>query len=169
MRVWSRECIKYFSFVASLITFLAVSNRNYVVTGGLTFLVSSQLAVTIIYLTKARTLRRVEQLVSIVDYERAMNVMIFVTDTTIALTLMYYLWNLRSGFRRTQHILKRLVSYTIGTGLIVGMMMIGAFVAAEVFPNTLIYILLDFCIAKSALSICLSSARGMNSFLCSAL
>ena len=129
-----------------------MSNRNYVVTGGLVFLVLAQLSITITYVTKTRPLGHLEQLVSIVKYERAMNVITFITDTAIALVLMYYLWIRRSGFQQTQHIIKRLVAFTIGTGLIVGIMMIVAFIAAEVLPNTLVYVLIDFCVAKSTCS-----------------
>ncbi|KAL5528069.1 hypothetical protein ACEPAF_7205 [Sanghuangporus sanghuang] len=140
-----------------------LSNNNYFVTGGLAFLVLAQLVVTIIYLTKTRTFVHLEQLITIVNYERAMNVITFVNDTSIALVLMYYLWTRRSAFQQTQHIIKRLVAFTIGTGLIVGIMMIIAFVSAEAFPNTLIYVLIDFCVAKMYYNCMLASLNARSS------
>ncbi|KAL5524130.1 hypothetical protein ACEPAG_8303 [Sanghuangporus baumii] len=125
-----------------------LSNSNYFVTGGLGFLVAAQLISTVVYISKTRSLQHLAQLVTIVRYERAMNVIVLITDTAIALVLIYLLWSRRSGFKKTESIINRLVAFTIGTGLITSIMAIVAFVAAETLPNSFIYLLIDFCMAK---------------------
>ena len=130
-----------------------MSESNYFITGGLAFLVIAQLVVTVVYISKTRSFQHLEQLVTIVKYERAMNVIVLITDTAIALVLIYLLWNRRSGFKKTESIIKRLVAFTIGTGLITSIMAIVAFVAAEALPNSFIYLLIDFCMAKRKRSV----------------
>ena len=130
-----------------------MSEGSYILTGSLAFLVFAQLVITAVYISKTRTFQHLEQLVTIVRYERAMNVIVLITDTAIALVLIYLLWNRRSGFKKTESIIKRLVAFTIGTGLITSIMAIVAFVAAEALPNSFIYLLIDFCMAKRRLSV----------------
>ncbi|KAL5524135.1 hypothetical protein ACEPAG_8308 [Sanghuangporus baumii] len=122
----------------------SLSNQNYLLAGTLTLLSVVQLAYGSVYIH----LVHVRPLSTTIKFERAMNVLVFVTDIAIALAIVILLRRRRSGFRRTEGLIKRLVALTIGTSLITGVMAILAFIVAEVLPNTLIYLIIDFCISK---------------------
>ncbi|KAL5528067.1 hypothetical protein ACEPAF_7203 [Sanghuangporus sanghuang] len=125
-----------------------LSNNNYFLTGFLACTVIAQLVLTIIFLHKLRNFDQLSQLSTILDFERAMNILVLFTDTVIALTLIWLLWRRRSGFKKTEGIIRKLVAFTVGTGLITGVMAIVAFIAAQTAPETFIYLLIDYCMAK---------------------
>ncbi|KAL5524127.1 hypothetical protein ACEPAG_8300 [Sanghuangporus baumii] len=125
-----------------------LSNQNYFLTGFLACSVIAQLVLTILFLHKLRNFDQLSQLSTILDFERAMNILVLFTDTAIALTLIWLLWRRRSGFKKTEGIIRKLVAFTVGTGLITGVMAIVAFIAAQTLPQTFIYLLIDYCMAK---------------------
>lgn len=130
-----------------------MSNGNYYLTGFLAFTVLAQLIVTVVFLHKLRDMEHLDQLLTVVDYERAMNIIVLFTDTVIAVALIWLLWRRRSGFKKTESLIKKLVMFSIGTGLITGICAIIAFVSAQVAPQTFIYLLINFCMAKRELRI----------------
>ncbi|KAL5528070.1 hypothetical protein ACEPAF_7206 [Sanghuangporus sanghuang] len=109
-------------------------SRNYFLTGFLAFAVITQLASTVLFIHKLRDFEHLSQLLNIIAYERAMNIIAVCTDTIIALSLIWLLWRYRSGFKRTDGIIRKLVAFTIGTGLITGVMAMVAFVTAQLLP-----------------------------------
>ncbi|KAL5528061.1 hypothetical protein ACEPAF_7197 [Sanghuangporus sanghuang] len=121
-----------------------LSNQNYFLAGVLALFSVVQLAYGSVYMH----LVHVRPLSTTIKFERAMNVLVFVTDTAIALVIVTLLWKRRSGFKSTEGLIKRLVALTIGTSLITSVMAVLAFVVAEVLPNTFIYLIIDFCISK---------------------
>ncbi|KAL5524124.1 hypothetical protein ACEPAG_8297 [Sanghuangporus baumii] len=110
---------------------------NYFLTGFLAFAVIAQLATTVLFIHKLRDFSRLSQVLNIIAYERAMNIIAVCTDMVIALSLIWLLSRYRSGFRRTDGIIRKLVAFTIGTGLITGVMAMVAFVTAQLLPQTI--------------------------------
>ncbi|KAL5484816.1 hypothetical protein ACEPAI_7458 [Sanghuangporus weigelae] len=138
--------------IATMVQSLFVSrawhlSKSYILTSGLAICVVAQFVATIVYIQNTRHFNHLEQLATIVNFERAMNIIVLFTDTAIAVILFYLLWNLRSGFEKTEGIIKRLVAYTVGTGLITSIMAIIAFVTAEVIPHSFAYLMIDYCMA----------------------
>ena len=131
-----------------------VSDGNYFLTGFLGSAVIAQLVLTIIFLHKLSNFDQLAQLSTILNFERAMNIIVLFTDTVIAVVLIWLLWRRRSGFKKTEGIIRKLVAFTIGTGLITGVMAIVAFIAAQTAPQTFVYLLIDFCMAKRASPLC---------------
>ncbi|KAL5506928.1 hypothetical protein ACEPAH_6384 [Sanghuangporus vaninii] len=138
----------------------ALSNQNYFLAGVLALLGVVQLVYGSVYMH----LVHVRPLSTTIKFERAMNVLVFVTDTAIALVIVTLLWRCRSGFKRTEGIIKRLVALTIGTGLITVVLAILALIVAEVLPDTFIYLIIDFCISKLYYNCMLASLNARSVF-----
>lgn len=94
----------------------------------------------------------VKQLNQIVVTEVAMNSTMAFTDTLLASVLVWYLWKGRSGFKRTDSIINRLVMYTVGTGLLTSFWMIVALISAELAPRSFIYLVADLTLPKRKFS-----------------
>ncbi|KAL5484814.1 hypothetical protein ACEPAI_7456 [Sanghuangporus weigelae] len=137
-----------------------LSNQNYLLAGALALLSVVQLVYASVYMH----LVHVRPLSTTIKFERAMNVLVFITDISIALAIVILLWRRRSGFKRTEGLIKRLVALTIGTSLITGVMAILALVVAEVLPNTFIYLIIDFCISKLYYNCMLASLNARSVF-----
>ncbi|KAJ7730627.1 hypothetical protein DFH07DRAFT_848683 [Mycena maculata] len=60
-----------------------------------------------------------------------------VEDTTLALTLCYCLYHERTGFKRTDSMLLRLISMTIATGLVTSLVIIAQLISITAAPQTL--------------------------------
>ena len=93
------------------------------------------------------------QLSGVVNMELALNCVTLFTDTSIAAVLMFLLWRSRSGAgcKRTNTLLKRLIAYTIGTGLVTGLWTVVAVIGVSVKPDSFIYLLVDLVITKCKL------------------
>ncbi|KAL5506934.1 hypothetical protein ACEPAH_6390 [Sanghuangporus vaninii] len=146
-----------------------LSNNNYFLTGFLACSVIAQLVLTIIFLHKLRNFDQLSQLSTILGFERAMNILVLFTDTVIALTLIWLLWRRRSGFKKTEGIIRKLVAFTIGTGLITGVMAIVAFIAAQTAPQTFVYLLIDYCMAKLYYNCMLASLNARSALRSSSM
>lgn len=88
------------------------------------------------------------ELPKILNTERALNVVVLFTDTFIAVVLIFLLWKLRSGTKKTDTVVKRLVIYTISTGLVTSLWAIIALIGTEVKPDSFIYVLVDLVFPK---------------------
>lgn len=118
----------------------------------------AQLSVTLAYAGQAVHFKFVPQLVTTIATERAMNVAWVVVDTFIAVVMVYLLRRLESnsdypGYdlrmrKGTYSVLRRLISYTIGTGLVTGVVGVIAFIGSELLPQSLIYMVSDLILPK---------------------
>jgi len=59
-------------------------------------------------------------------------------DITISASLIYFLNRSRSGFRRTENMINRLVIYSLNIGLVTSAFALATFVAYHAFPSTLL-------------------------------
>ncbi|OCB88686.1 hypothetical protein A7U60_g4160 [Sanghuangporus baumii] len=134
-----------------------LSNENRILTGALIIAVLGQLGVTLAYAGQAAGFRYVPQLFATVRTERAMNAVWVITDTFIAVVLVYILWKRGLGLKRTDSVLNRLILYSVGTGLVTGVVGVAAFIGSELLPESLIYMFSDLILPKLYLNCLLAS------------
>lgn len=113
-------------------------------------LVLAQFASSLVYYVKEFHFTLVSQLATIFDVTRTINVITAVTDTVIAVILVYYLHTSRTGIRQTDSILNRLIIFAVNTGLVTSIDSIISLVTGLVFPSTYIYITFYECLARRA-------------------
>lgn len=118
-----------------------LSDRNILLTGFVYIWVVAQFISTMYYFSKAIHFNLFEQLLSIKSITRSINVINAVADAAIASALVFLLRRSRTGFRRSERIIVRLIHYSVGTGTITGIIAIVCLIMNLVLPLTFYYIL----------------------------
>ncbi|KAG7091542.1 hypothetical protein E1B28_010571 [Marasmius oreades] len=95
---------------------------------------------TLAYFANAWPFTTFAQLALVGGYSRAVNVLGAVSDITITLTLSFYLWSSKSGMRRTDAIINRLILFCVRTGAITTACAICSLITISLLPNTFVYI-----------------------------
>ncbi|KII84151.1 hypothetical protein PLICRDRAFT_371772 [Plicaturopsis crispa FD-325 SS-3] len=78
----------------------------------------------------------------------SINALTAAADIIIASSLVYILLNSRTGFRRSDTMITKLVVFTVNTGLLTSLCAISSLIAIAVSPDTLIYAAFYFCIGR---------------------
>ncbi|THH12067.1 hypothetical protein EW145_g236 [Phellinidium pouzarii] len=140
-----------------------LSKRNWILTGIISVLVAGGIVPSILYFAKARHLMFTVQLLSIIYLERAFTVVAAFTDVTITVVLVYFLQTSRTGFKKTNTLVSRLIVYTINTGLIPGLSSVTSMIFGFVLPDSYIYILFYFLISQLYMNSMLASLNSRQS------
>lgn len=76
-------------------------------------------------------LKTYARLTEIFDLSRAINVTNAVTDVAIAFALIFLLQRSRTGFKRSDNIINRLILFSLNTGLLTGLDAIGSLIGVR--------------------------------------
>ncbi|OCB91615.1 hypothetical protein A7U60_g1114 [Sanghuangporus baumii] len=125
-----------------------LSSKNRILTGALSIAVLAQFAVTMAYFTRIVSVSELPMIDNAIPMQLAASVAAQFTDTYLAVVLVWLLRKARSGFRRSDSIVQRLVTYTIGSSLVTAICASFALISAAVAPHSFIYLLGDFLLAK---------------------
>ncbi|KAL5478288.1 hypothetical protein ACEPAI_2472 [Sanghuangporus weigelae] len=144
-----------------------LSSKSRILSGALSFAVSAQFAVTMAY--SARLVSLNEFLTAMTDkiaisMQLAVSVIAVITDTCLAVVLAWLLRKARSGIRRSDSIVNRLVTYTLGSSFVIAICALFTLVSAAVAPHSFIYLLGDFILPKLYFN-CLLAALNARSSL----
>ncbi|KAL5478299.1 hypothetical protein ACEPAI_2483 [Sanghuangporus weigelae] len=93
-------------------------------------------------------LTQLTQLQNVFNTERITNAIVFFTDIFIVIVLVCLLWRHRTDSKRGDTVVKRLIKYTISTGLITGVWGLLSLIFVEALPNTFVYLIADLTIPK---------------------
>jgi len=111
-------------------------------------LVIGEFVSVLIYFVKASKFTTFSEVPKIVNVSRSINVLGVASDVAIAFTLIFLLQRSRTGFKRSETIINRLILFTINTGLLTSMCAIMSLISITVWPNTFIYITFFLCLSK---------------------
>ena len=100
------------------------------------------------YYARVISFTRIAQLDEAIRIELAMTGVAVFTDTLLAVILIWLLRKARSGFRRSDSVVNRLVMYIVGSSLITAICVVAALISAAVAPHALVYLLFDLVIPK---------------------
>ncbi|OCB90297.1 hypothetical protein A7U60_g2471 [Sanghuangporus baumii] len=154
------------AFMVQLVFIVRVwylSNKNHLLTGFLVTIVLAQLGTSLSYFGQVYHFTNAAQLLGVLNTERALHALIVVADMLIAVVLIYLLWNRRSGIRKTDSIIKRLIIYTISTGLVASLWGLIGLVGNQVLPSSFIYLLIDLVMPKLYFNCMLASLNARSS------
>lgn len=126
-----------------------VSNGNYILAGITGVLVFGQFLLTIIDYGKIANYKTFLQLSTDFRVVRAVNALSVAADATIALTLVFLLHKIRSGFKRSDTLINKLIAYAINTSLVTGICSVGSLVATVAWPQTFIFLFFYFSFSRS--------------------
>ena len=114
-----------------------VSRKSVIITAVPAVLVVAQFAASLVYYVKEFHFTLAAQLATIFAVTRTINVITCVTDTVIALMLVWYLHNSRTGIRQTDTMLNKLIIFAVNTGLITSLDSIASLATGLALPSTM--------------------------------
>ncbi|KAL1738826.1 hypothetical protein HDZ31DRAFT_11360, partial [Schizophyllum fasciatum] len=127
---------------------LMLSKRNHIVTLFLTLMALSAFGADspmfAAYCGFAVRYNQFADLAQLKSISIAVNVTSAATDVGISLAMIWYLRQARTGFKRSNDLIKRLIMFTFNTGLPTSAVAIFACIAINVWPNTFIYMFFFF-------------------------
>ncbi|KAI5121950.1 hypothetical protein M0805_002021 [Coniferiporia weirii] len=140
-----------------------LSRENYVLTGCVISLAVAEFILFMLYYAKARHYARTAQLHAVFGLQSALDVTAAVADISIAGVLVYLLYSRRSGFEKSNTVIKRLIMYTINTGLVTGLCAMAPMISGILWPNTYIYVLFYYLASRLYMNSILASLNSRRS------
>ncbi|KAL5514827.1 hypothetical protein ACEPAG_2143 [Sanghuangporus baumii] len=140
-----------------------LSNKNRILLGILCADVLAQFVVTTTYYGQIYHFTLWTQFTEVVHTELIMNCICTFTDTFLSAVVVRLLWKNRSGIKRTDSLVTRLVLYMIGSGLVTVIWTLVALIGARVAPNSLIYLMADLIFPKLYVNCILASLNARSS------
>ncbi|KAJ7493307.1 hypothetical protein B0H11DRAFT_956795 [Mycena galericulata] len=153
--VWSLLVEVLFNGLTALLvqSFLTVrvwrlSNGNKWLTGVATVLVLGEFGCVLAYVAMSLRLHTFVQLAELKFLSISVNALAAAGDVFIAGTLCFLLLSSRTGFQRSDTMIKKLVIFAVNTGLITSLCAIASLTSILAAKNTFIYILFFFCMGR---------------------
>ncbi|KAH9080266.1 hypothetical protein EDB83DRAFT_2513186 [Lactarius deliciosus] len=132
------------------------SRGNYLVTGLIISMAVAQFATAIVY-----TLRTFHLLVAQADQIKTIGSAALslgmVTDVFTAASLSYFLHKMRTGFKRSDTLINRLIIYSVNTGALTSVFSAAVLASYNLMPSNLIYIALYFVLSKLFANSCVGT------------
>ncbi|KAG7085520.1 hypothetical protein E1B28_003080 [Marasmius oreades] len=145
--VWSILIMVLLTAMIGLICQLFLTYRVWVLSRGKIHVVVIVLlpilglfSTTLAYFAKAWPFTTFAQLALVGGFSKAVNVLGAVSDITITIALSILLWSSKSGMRKTDAIVNRLILFCVRTGAITTLCAICSLITISALPNTFIYI-----------------------------
>ncbi|KAL5478286.1 hypothetical protein ACEPAI_2470 [Sanghuangporus weigelae] len=140
-----------------------LSNKNRILTGALSIAVLAQFAVTMALFVRFVSIVELLMIYNAIPVQLAAAAVVAITDTYLAVVLARLLRKARSGFRRSDSIVQRLVMYTIGSSLVTSICAMVALISCIVAPHAFIYLVSDLLIPKLYFNCLLVSLNARSS------
>lgn len=125
-----------------------LSHKNIMLTGLVAALVLAQFCVTLVYVGKSLPMKTYEQLDTLKGLSMAVNATTAASDVVIAMSLVSMLHLSRTGFKRSDSVINKLILYTVNTGLLTSIDAICSLASIAALPNTFIYICFFFALGR---------------------
>ncbi|KAG1792445.1 uncharacterized protein HD556DRAFT_1379585 [Suillus plorans] len=151
------------SFLAKRVYHL--SNKNIIVTASVLSLVIAELVI-VVSDVELTTFNQVPQIRSL---SMSINAVAAAGDILIAVLLCTFLQRSRTGFRRSDTMINKLMLFTINTGLITSVCAMMSFISIVLWPDTYIYIAFYFCVGRlycNSLLATLNARKGIRRDSC---
>ncbi|KAL4075733.1 hypothetical protein J3A83DRAFT_2027255 [Scleroderma citrinum] len=125
-----------------------LSNKNIIATLTVMTVVLAEFIMSLIYVSKAINFETFVQLAQLKALSSAINATTAASDVMIAGCLCYLLQKSRTGFRRSDTMITRLIIFSVNTGLLTSILAISSLITISVWPNAFIYISFYFCLGR---------------------
>ncbi|TRM56904.1 hypothetical protein BD626DRAFT_571228 [Schizophyllum amplum] len=145
-----------------------LSRRNYFVAGFLTVVALGTFAVTTTYYGYTTKYTMFADLANIKSLSISINVTSAVMDVMISSSMVFFLHTSKTGFKRSNDVLNRLIVFTFNTGIPTSAAAIWSLIAINAWPDTFIYMLTFFIEGRlytNCLMVTLNSRANLKSAL----
>jgi hypothetical protein len=132
------------------------SRGNYLVTGLIIGMAIAQFATAILYTLKSFHLHlgQADQIKTIGSVALSLGVF---TDVFTAASLSYFLHKMRTGFKRSDTLINRLIIYSVNTGTLTSVFSAAVLASYNLMPSNLIYIGIYFILSKLFANSCVAT------------
>jgi len=132
------------------------SKGNYLVTGLIMGMAVAQFATAVVYTIRSFSLRLVQadQIKTLGSIALSLGV---ATDIFTAASLSYFLHKMRTGYKRSDTLINRLIIYSVNTGLLTSVFSAAVLVTYNLMPANLIFIAFYFSLSKLYANSCLAT------------
>ncbi|THH18031.1 hypothetical protein EW146_g2894 [Bondarzewia mesenterica] len=142
-----------------------LSRKNVYLTGFVIVLIAAQFSVTLVYFGKSIRMETYVQLATLKGLSMAVNATTAASDVVIALSLVSMLHFSRTGFKRSDSIINKLILYTVNTGLLTSIDAVCSLATIAALPNTFIYICFFFALGRLYANSLLATLNARKSIL----
>ncbi|OJA19252.1 hypothetical protein AZE42_05986 [Rhizopogon vesiculosus] len=125
-----------------------LSNKSIVATASVLSLVIGEFVLVVIYVAKAINFTTFAQLTELKSLSMSVNALAAAGDVLIAVFLCTLLQQSRTGFRRSDTMISKLILFSINTGLLTSVCAVMSLISITVWPGTFIYIAFYFCLGR---------------------
>ncbi|KAJ7781603.1 hypothetical protein B0H16DRAFT_1878275 [Mycena metata] len=169
--VWSILLEVLFNGLIGLIvqSFLAMrvwrlSNRNVALTAVTSSLVLAEFGCSVAFTIQSLQLETWEQLAELKGLSMTVNVLGAAADLFIALILVFYLHRSRTGFKKSDTMISKLMLFSVSTGLLTAFCAVASLVSILVWGKTLIYVAFYFSLGRLYFNSVLATLNARNDF-----
>ncbi|KAJ7067956.1 hypothetical protein C8F01DRAFT_1246510 [Mycena amicta] len=142
LRVFRRKALLRFSHLHSLL----VSNGNIGLTVTAGSLVLAEFGCSVAFTIQSMKLETWKELGQLKPLSMTVNVLAAVSDLVIAMILVYYLRRSKTGFKKSDTMISKLIVFSVSTGLLTSVCAIGSLIL--VWGETLIYVTFYFVVGR---------------------
>ncbi|KAI5825827.1 hypothetical protein K523DRAFT_312610 [Schizophyllum commune Tattone D] len=121
-----------------------LSHGNYYVTALLIASATSAFTSTFVFSVRCAQMSTFAELPAIKNINIAINITSAATDVLISISMIFCLQQSKTGFKRSNDVLNRLIVFTFNTGLPTSFTAVWCCIAINVWPDTFIYMLTFF-------------------------
>ncbi|VDC03992.1 unnamed protein product [Peniophora sp. CBMAI 1063] len=125
-----------------------LSNGNWFLSAPIAAMSLAEFGVITAYVIKAAPFTNYAQAASLKSISLTVNALTAITDVAIALVLCYLLQQSRTGFKRSDTLITKLIIFTVNTGLLTSLDAIASLVSYAASPNTFLYICFFFALGR---------------------
>ncbi|EMD41094.1 hypothetical protein CERSUDRAFT_91852 [Gelatoporia subvermispora B] len=125
-----------------------LSERNLWLTTPTLLLVIGEFGAVLVYVIEAMQLETFEQLAGLKPLSMTVNALAAAGDVLIAAILCTMLHRSRTGFKRSDTLINKLILFTINTGFLTSVCAVLSLITIVALPNTFIYICFYFTLGR---------------------
>ncbi|KAG9309796.1 hypothetical protein JVU11DRAFT_10172 [Chiua virens] len=142
-----------------------LSNKSLLATGSVMILVVGEFVLVLVYAYKALHLATFVELTTLKPISMAVNAVAAAGDVLIAIFLCFMLQRSRTGFRRSDTMINKLILFSINTGLLTSICAVASLISIAASSDTFIYIAFYFCLGRlycNSLLATLNARKGLR-------
>ncbi|KDR83472.1 hypothetical protein GALMADRAFT_132917 [Galerina marginata CBS 339.88] len=146
LRVWRCRSMSssWFDFALNL----SVSGRNVPLTIAVATLVFACFGCSVAFTAQSMQLDTWVELEQLKGLSMAINLLGAATDITIAAALFVFLHKSRTGFKKSDTMISRLIAFTVSTGLLTSICAVASLISILASGDTLIYVAFYFSLGR---------------------
>lgn len=139
-----------------------LSERNYLLTALVLFFILADAGCGTVWVILAMRIDTYDQLIKINPLTITINALSTAADCLIAAALCWFLWQARTGYKKSDNVINKVILFVVNTGVLTSMCAIAALIALVISPHTLTYASFYFCIGRFYTNAFLATLNARN-------